>query len=159
MALNNSTEGLWFSRNSSASIGVREFTVSKSHTSSESGLTLLSLTHSSYNSSFLSLSFWCRYHSSRTDGTPNYVSAGWFKGHITYVSGTPGYWETRMANQYGSSNQNYTFYPYVDRSGTGPGNILNFKTHLYGSPGFSNIVTYNVIIMYERWDLVTISYP
>lgn len=152
MALNNSTDGLWFSKNSSTTRAVKEFTRSVPHTGSQSALKVFRFTHTPYNSTYLHLTWWIRFCCGRTDGNPGYVSGGWWKGHILYAAG---YWERRYDDTYGRSDIGFNYWPRLDWSG----NTLEFNTHLYGAPGWSNIVTYNIIAMYQRWDLVTVSFP
>lgn len=153
MALNNSTEGLWFSKNSSTSWATREFTVSKAHSSTQSGLTLIRLTHSAYTP-WAGITWWCRFHCGRTDGTSGYVSGGWWKGHILWV-GSGSYLENRYNDTYGRSDIGFNFWPSTSQSG----NIFEFRTHLYGAMGWSNIVTFNMFIMYDHWDVLTVSFP
>jgi len=152
MALNNSTDGLWFSKNSSTTRAVKEYTRSLSHTSSQSNLPLIRFTHTSYTSTYLHLTWWIRFHCGRTDGNPGWVSGGWWKGHVLYAAG---YWENRYNDTYGRSDISFNFWPSLYWSG----NTLEFRTHYYGATGWSNIVTYNLIAMYQRWDLVTVSFP
>lgn len=154
MAVNNGTDGIWFSRNSSTSWAVREFTVSKSHTSTQSGLPLIRFTHSTYTP-WTGITWWCRFHCGRTDGTPGYASGGWWKGHILWV-GSGSYLENRYNDTYGRSDIGFNYWPSFNTFVT---NVCEFSSHYYGAPGWSNIVTYNLFVQYHRWDLLTVTFP
>lgn len=153
MALANGSDGLWFNKTSSTQTGVREFTRAKALTSTQGNVALITFAHSTYSTSDLALSFWCRMYMYRTDGTADWQSGGWMKGHALWNSST---WDLRMNDQYGMSNTNTTLYSYIDGNAT---TSLNFRAHLYGATGWSNTVMFNIFCMYSRWDLITISYP
>jgi hypothetical protein len=114
---------------------------------------MMTFTSSSSGGTWYGLSFWCRQLMFRTDGTANHQSCNWMKGHVLWV-GAGNYWETRMNDQYGYSNENTVLYSDISAGGS----TITFRTHIFGGPGFSNRVIMNVFAMYYRWDLITISY-
>lgn len=153
MALANGTDGLWFNKTSSTTSAAREFTHSRT-LGNLGNQTIMSFTHSSSGGTWYNLAFWCRMAMFRNDGTANFVSAGYMKGNILWV-GSGNYWEVRMNDQYGMSNQNTTLYSYVDITSS---NVLRFGSNYYGAPGFNHKIIFNVFALYYRWDLITVSY-
>lgn len=152
MALANGSDGLWFSKNSNTTVAFRQFTRTM-NISANSNPTVIQITQGTNTpGSYRTMVAWGRVFMERNDGTANWASMNQVKGVMVWAVDT---WSNRYSDSYGGSHINTTVYPHIDTSG----NQVQFKCHVFGAPGWGQTVVYSVLIAYDAWNLVTVTYP
>lgn len=154
MALANSSDGLWLNKSNNTTFAVREFTVTK-NLAGNSDATVLRITQNSNPGNYRYLTVWGRVFCERTDGTANWASMNQFKG-VALWGGDINSWTNRYNDTYGGSHMNFLVYAHMAINSSSQ---VDFRSHVFGPPSWTNTVVYNLVVLYNAWDLVTVTFP